>query len=447
MKTEEIINQQRLQVFEQDAKVRIHSACTINNGILKFSNEQLKEYEKMGEEAKQTAFFIPASGSGSRMFHFLVDFFQSKEHSEMSRKFLQNLHKFAFYDSIPKEIVQKRSEHEIVRYILGKIGLKFTSKPKGLVPFHKYNNLTRNPFQEYVKLSKKLKMNLHFTVQSKFEKEILESIKLVSNGEIAISFSEQDSSTNAVCFDENQEVVKRNNEVLTRPAGHGALLSNLNAIESDWVFIKNIDNIQHENHSHNTEKYIKVLQGILTEFKQHLDTLNTNFNKKELAVFNERYQVFSPQEMKTHTSEELLKILNNRPTRICGMVKNEGASGGGPFWVESKEKISKQIVEKVQISDEQKTIMQENGHFNPVFILISKVDSKGNSLDLLQYQNEQQFLCVEKFDQGEIVHYRELPGLWNGSMFDWNSLFVEVPSSVFTPVKTVLDLLHPLHQA
>lgn len=442
----EAIEQQRKQVFEQSATVDIHSACTINDGILKFSNDDLNHFLSIAEQGRETSFFIPASGSGSRMFHFLVDFFQSKEHSEMSRKFLKNLDKFAFYDSIPKKIVEKGSEHDIVRFILGNIGLKFTSKPKGLVPFHKYDSEVRNPFQEYAKLSGKMKMNLHFTVQSKFEKEILESVEYISDGKISISFSEQDVFTNAVCFDEKMQVVERNGALLTRPAGHGALLSNLNKVESDWIFIKNIDNIQHENHSYNTEKRIQLLQGVMASFESDLKALNNNFDASSWSKFNKKYQVFSKQEIQDNSPEYLLEKLNNRPIRICGMVKNEGAPGGGPFWVKTESGVTKQIVEKVQIADNQKNKMQENEHFNPVFILVSKVNFEGKQFDLLNFQNEDQFLRVEKFDQGEIVHYRELPGLWNGSMFDWNSIFVEVPSSVFTPVKTVLDLLHPLHQ-
>jgi hypothetical protein len=451
------INQQKREIFEQSHHVKLEAACSIGNGILKF--DALKRdalIHIFKNEQRKLTFFIPASGSGSRMFKFLFEFTSSQEESGAVKLFMDNLEKFAFYSTIPVTVREKlgalQSQY-LAEYLLNEEGMNFEKLPKGLIPFHDVFGTIYNPFQEQVIQANRLvseESEMHFTVQEGFEKRVQDSINVLndpSKNKLSISFSNQDKNSDAYCFNLDQSPVLENDLQLQRPAGHGALIKNLNAIDGDFVLIKNIDNVQHFSKSDESNETWQLVLGLLIAFKRDLNILAKEYSKPALVKLNEQYEFLSSQEVNDFNEDRLKEIIS-RPSRVCGMVVNEGAPGGGPFWVKDGDRISKQIVEGVQISksEDQQQIVQESSHFNPVFIAVSKSDIAGNHLDLNDFVDHSKNLVVKKPNKGSEIIYRELPGLWNGAMSNWNTLFLEIPATVFSPVKTALDLLKDAHK-
>lgn len=444
---EEIILQKK-QVFSSDSKVNLTSACTPGNGILVLSKDEeinaLREFEMA---TVRPEFFIPASGSGSRMFQFLFEWLETKVETPSVKSFFENVEDMAFFQAMELEFSDKE---ELVRQILDVSQLNFGERPKGLIPFHKENETFFTAFEDQVRQACSLtgsETKVHFSIQPKFEKEIKEHIEQL-NLPVQLHFSYQEESTNAYCFDELQNLIIENGTPLRRPAGHGALLNNLNAIDADMLLIKNIDNVQHNSKSKETTVTWKKITGFLMQFQKELNELSTNYSKSGVVALNEKYNFLSPDEME-EVNEEQLGHLANRPSRVCGMVKNEGEPGGGPFWVETNGKVTNQIIEKIQISTEkdQQEKVAESTHFNPVFMAVSKTNCAGKRLNLLNFRDDSAYFVVEKSQQGKKVFYRELPGLWNGAMSNWNTLFVEISSETFSPVKTILDLTKRAHKA
>lgn len=456
----EKIIREREKVFNGNAKVNLFAPCKAGEGILSqrdilLSNTQKEHFQQLDA----ITFFTPASGSGSRMFQFLYDFIENPDESnsgEMER-FMNHLQDFAFFHLLPiplKEKIKNESIDplELAEFLLYTKGLNFGKSPKGLIPFHFNDPVVLNPFQEHLIQGSKVvngKAKFHFTIQPEFEKAIRESLSNLegmTGNKYDVSFSFQSKESNAIAFDENQDTIDQNG-VLTRPSGHGALISNLNEIETDVVFIKNIDNVQHYSSAKPSFDYWQFLGESLCSFKSELKELYANPSKAGLAELNQRFQFLSPPELNSiQTSEDIQSIIN-RPTRICGMVKNEGQPGGGPFWIETDGKISKQIVEKAQITQkgEQFGLMIKSTHFNPVMIAASTFDVHGNKFDLTKFVDESQYFVVTKTHQGKTIRYMEQPGLWNGGMANWNTIFIEAPKETFSPVKTVLDLLGESH--
>lgn len=443
---------QKAQVFDQQPTMNLIEACSLENGILRFSEEESAELiDKCDALASRVAFFVPASGSGSRMFDALYRFMESSEHTAGSEKFFAAFKTLAIYKALSEEQkaeLEGKSEQEIARFVLEPAGLNLLRRPKGLIPFHCAEGKVLNAFQEHVlQISELFSTDpiVHFTLQDGFQDEVFECIsKTVDTNSIDVSFSIQNRNTDAFCFDENRNLVADDGIPFRRPAGHGSLLVNLNDIDADVVLIKNIDNIQHISKSKASNNTWKLLMGTLEQFQTELKELRENYSDSRFTELNEKYKFIAPNEK---LSKELLETLATRPTRVCGMVLNEGAPGGGPFWIEKSGELTKQIVEKVQIStaEDQQRIMTESSHFNPVMIVASKNDLEGNRLDLHAFSHDEQYLVVKKPFNGKTIYYRELPGLWNGGMYYWNSLFVEIPSEVFSPVKTVLDLTASEH--
>ena len=430
------IKAQKSDVFENSFKVDLIDSCTIENGII-----SLSEYEKTQAELtylelnEYPSFFIPASGSGSRMFKFLFEWLKDEIDTEDVQSFFNNAEKLPFFSSLVTNIIDKE---DFVNEVLQ----KFSELPKGLIPFFNSDGASQTSFQAQIRQSKQLageKVKIHFTVQQSFLTKIEENIseKLAN-----ISFSFQDELTNSFCFHENQELVIENGDELRRPAGHGALLNNLNAVQGDLILMKNIDNIQDESSSLATISAWKQTIGVLILFKKDLKKLMDNFTTKGLVEINDKYQFLSKEEEANFSSEDL-KLICNRPTRVCGMVTNEGEPGGGPFWIKDSNGITKQIIEKAQFKEDenQSEIVKRSSHFNPVFIALSKTNIHDEPLDLMSFRDDSKFFIVNKSHKGKEILYRELPGLWNGSMSNWNTLFLKVSSNVFTPVKSVLDLI------
>lgn len=450
----QLIEAQKKEVFSDHSHVQLRAACGIDSGILHLSEEQFEKYvsnfKKLDREIK---FFVPASGSGSRMFQFLANFLENGEQNNDLETFFDELETFAFFQALSTEDQQRikvLNPEEKARFILHE-GLGFNGIPKGLIPFHETSRGILNPFQEQVLQMLHLLPDggdIEFSIQEDFENEIKNSIEELNEYNVKISFSFQEKVTDAFCFDCSEELVNEGENLLKRPSGHGALLQNLNAIDSDLILIKNIDNIQHSEKAELTADTWKVGIGILDEFLADLSDLKKNPTLSKLKKLNNKYQFLTSEEVEKADSITINNIIN-RPTRVCGMVKNSGAPGGGPFWIEKDGIVSKQIIEKVQISNDkdQQMILCESSHFNPVFIIASVKDLEGNKFDLLNYRDDSAYFVVEKMHMGKTIRYRELPGLWNGSMSNWNTIFFEISSEVFSPVKSVLDLLNPLHLA
>lgn len=426
----EEIERQRKEVFGGEAKVKLFAPCTVESGIIRLTDEEKKKaVNDFAKSKSNISFFIPASGSGSRMFQFL------HENNEVEIERLR--------EKFPKlalsQLIQNATDKTSI--------MQFACLPKGLIPFHQYGDSVRTAFQEHVCQAKLLLKNpaIHFTIQKEYESEIKENLS--EYADVSLSYSYQNPETDAYCFNANEEVVEVENKPLRRPAGHGALLENMNRVDADILFIKNIDNIQHESKSALGIENWKIAGGLLHSFQDELRVLADNFTKEGLIQLNNKYGFLSADEVENCDHKGILHYAS-RPSRVCGMVINEGEPGGGPFWVESNSGVSKQIVEKVQISNtsSQLEILQQSTHFNPVFIALSKKDVFGNVLDLQDFKDESSFIVVCKSQNGKDVYYRELPGLWNGGMSDWNTVFFEIPSSTFSPVKTLLDLAKSPHQ-
>jgi len=460
---QEKIEQQRRMLMTNPRSVRLFAPCRIGEGILRLSDKDRAKQIKVFQQSKsEFAFFIPASGSGSRMFSFLFDILNNASPSDIGQveKFMNHIQEFAFFQFFPPEWKQKIKDKsidsdELSLFLLTEQGLNFASLPKGLIPFHYNEPFVLNPFQEHLLQGVKLsdgKIKFHFTVQEQFEQRICQSIaslEEMTGRKYDVSFSTQHSDMDSYAFSTDGELVLSDNAPIRRPAGHGALLSNLNEIDSPLIFIKNIDNVQHFSFSHKMIEEWSMLGGVLLNFRRELHSLFVRPSKQKLAELNEQYQFLSPEELTTIHNDEELQAVINRPIRICGVVKNDGQVGGGPFWVEDNGHISKQIVEKTQIahSYEQVRLMIKSTHFNPVMIALSPYDLYGNKHDLTRFQDPNKYFTVTKTHKGQTIRYIEQPGLWNGSMDNWNSIFVEISSLVFSPVKNILDLLTPLHSS
>lgn len=454
------INEQKLKVFSENPEVQLVAPCILGNGIIEVTNDAATEYKDIFEKSiKKLGFFIPASGSGSRMFQFLQDFLvePTDENRSLVEKFFNNIEKFAFFNYLPIDFqtnLKNKTQdiHEFISFLLTEDGLNYAALPKGLIPFHVYNSNCLNPFQELIIQSKEIKKDcsFYFTIQAEYEVQIKESIQEFVDSTIKkVAFSEQEKATNSFAFKNDKTVLMHDNgEYITRPAGHGALLNQLNEIDEDVIFVKNIDNIQYQAFAGPSTDALKVLGGILHSFKEEAREIVLNPTLEGFKQFCEQYHLLDTSEMQSILNKEQIIEVLNRPIRICGMVKNDGQPGGGPFWVQSNGVISKQIVEKSQISlkGEQYHLMAQSSHFNPVMIALSTKDLNGTKIDLTNYKDDNNYFIVHKKHYGVPIRFIELPGLWNGGMAFWNTVFVEVPSESFSPVKSVLDLLEKGHQ-
>lgn len=462
--TNEEIERQRGLVFGAQPRINIVAPCRLNDGVIRHSSFERKKFElTFLRSSSAVRYFIPASGSGSRMFQFLYDFLADPNEDSRSRteRFLNAIEEFAFFELLPFDLKEKVRSYnidleEFVSYLLKKDGLGLGLKPKGLLPFHRSRSFILNAFQEQFLQGMRIRereVSFHFTINPAFEEGIehtLASISELMGKKVQVSLSSQDPSTNAIAFGDDKLTVRGNdNSWLTRPSGHGALLKNLNEQDADIIFIKNIDNVQHESKSEDSIEIMRYLGGLLETFRDQLNEALAEENPSHhLTVLNEAYQFFATDYDFDALSAAELKSLFAKPMRICGMVRNEGQPGGGPFWVEENGVRSKQIVEKSQIDlkGDQYRLMVQSQFFNPVLMAISTKDLDGNKLDLHQFSDESKYFVVEKKFEGKPIKFVERPGLWNGSMADWITIFVEVPSTTFTPVKTVLDLLSPAHK-
>ncbi|MFD2725050.1 DUF4301 family protein [Hyunsoonleella rubra] len=477
------------------------SAATIDKGIERYdadgTEEMIALYEAKQQELSIVK-FVPASGAATRMFKFLFQFLNAFDPNKTTLKnyiesnndgliatFSENLENFPFYNEVVGQIKNTYPKYDefsegerlalFVRTMLDENGLNYSFLPKGLLPFHRYSDKTVTAFQEHLfestlYASSKEKANLHFTVSEKhhpfFAKELDEVKPFLENKtstKFNVSYSYQNEATETVALTLKDQVFRNEDgSILFRPAGHGALLENLNVLDYDLIFIKNIDNIVVADKNIEVSNYKKLLAGVLLEaqqkvfsFLRQLDEGGlTEADYKLMAVFlRYRLNTIIPVDFDAYDEEKktaYLKERFDRPMRVCGMVKNQGEPGGGPFWVKDKHgKISLQIVEFAQINfgkQNQQEIVYKATHFNPTDLVCGVRNYKGEKYDLSKYVDPEAAFITTKTRNGVDIQALELPGLWNGSMAYWNSIFVEVPVETFNPVKTVNDLLKPVHQ-
>ena len=455
------IEQQRSLILSSNPKVKLVAPCSINDGISRFLPEEMVQFSEIYSSSKKsTCFFIPASGSGSRMFEFLYEYLENPNDENFTKSFflLNNASSFAFYDELSVEIKEMLknldiSIKEFINYFLKETGKNYGDLPKALFPFHRFKGKNLNPFQEHILQGRLISEDIsyHFTIQKKF-KDLLMSfvhdLEQVSKSSLTVNFSEQNESTDSFVFLENGDLVLNAlNKPLTRPAGHGSLLENLQTLSSDLIFVKNIDNVHHFTKCKNSNEVWSFLAGLSIEIKSEIHKLTSNPSMEALSLFNSRFHMFTESEINAISSVESILLLLKRPLRICGMVRNEGQVGGGPFFVSKNGIIQKQIIEKAQVdlAGDQAAIFFESTHFNPVMMVLDIKNEQGEIYDLFAFNDDEQFLKVEKNHAGKDVVFIELPGLWNGGMSNWNTLFVEIGNEVFSPVKTVLDLINPSH--
>lgn len=477
--------------------VKLKKAAVVGNGILRFSDKEQNDLVQYFEDHRGTLDllkFVPASGAASRMFKAMFNFLDSFDPSKESlseyigrtgdkdaQKFVDQMDNFPFYELIMERIKGKVGNKDeeaylFVKEMLVEDGLNYGFYPKGLLPFHKYDSGSATPFEEHLKeaaLYAKTsgKANLHFTVSEQHdemfaeeESKVAPKISKLTDTEFDITYSNQKPSTDTVAVDlDNQPFKNGDGSILFRPGGHGALIENLNDQDADIIFIKNIDNVVIDKNLEQVANSKKMLAGVLTKvqdkafgYAKLLDTDEVSAAKAdEIKGFLEKdLNVRMPKNYDDLDVDEQLSILKdrlNRPIRICGMVKNEGEPGGGPFWIEDADgNVSLQIIESAQIDmndPEQEAILKNSTHFNPVDLVCGVRNYRGEKYNLLDYVDEKQGFITSKTQEGKELKALELPGLWNGGMAYWNTLFVEVPLVTFNPVKTVNDLLKPSHQA
>ncbi|MBS3806856.1 MAG: DUF4301 family protein [Bacteroidales bacterium] len=431
--------------------------------------------------------FVPASGAATRMFKSLFEYLEdSSAILPEVETFIQNLSSFAFYDDLRSsleskgqeisQLIQKKDYVTIIRELLGDGGLGYGTLPKGMIKFHQYSDHSRTPAEEHMVEGAHYSQNhnhtvkIHFTVLPEHEEKFRTYLSDRQHGyeesfdlNYRIDFSNQHESTDMVAVDlDNQLFRQPDGRLLFRPGGHGALLNNLNDLDEDLIFIKNIDNVVPDRFKQTTYDYKKALAGMLLEYQQETfqylrEMKSGGFDEARLPEILEyaenRLNIFLPEDLDPLDSKALYDYLFarlNRPIRVCGMVKNQGEPGGGPFWVKDPDgSLSLQIVEKPQINQNdpgQKQILEASTHFNPVDLVCGVKDYKGNKFDLYRYRDPSAGLISTKSKGGRSLKAQELPGLWNGGMAYWNTIFVEVPLITFNPVKTVNDLLREEHQ-
>jgi hypothetical protein len=471
---------------------KVVTAASIGNGIELIGKVDQQKLADLFEEKKgnlDLVKFVPASGAATRMFGFLHRFLEEFEPDNMKLNdyiksqsdatlstFLESIKEFAFVDQVRKKIREHYPDNRLgtkgmrasifVRMMLTEMGLNFINMPKGLIPFHKYSKYSTTAFEEQLYessyyASAKDEAFLHFTFSEShvdFFKNEFEDVKRrvtkKTKTKFSISYSFQKKETKTIAVSEkNQPARNAAGELIFRPSGHGALLENINDIDADVIFIKNIDNVVIEELAENSSFYKKMLAGKLLWIQNkvfgYLRILAENkcdsewIKEVKSFLWNELNIKDIPDDF------ERIQDILNRPIRVCGMVKNIGAAGGGPFWVDDvMGKTTLQIVELAQINlkdEHQKIITSQATHFNPVDLVCGVRDYKGKKFDLLKFTDPTTGFITRKSENGVPIKALELPGLWNGAMAEWNTVLVEVPLSTFNPVKTVNDLLHGVH--
>ncbi|MEA2043238.1 MAG: DUF4301 family protein [Bacteroidota bacterium] len=482
----------RLNAFQTGFPyANISGPALVGDGIMRLNDEKLSDYIEGYEQALKTERvlkFVPASGAASRMFKVLSAFMNSSdkasdliktEEYKPVKEFFDRIEDFAFYPKLRKiaeneDLDLSKDYKEVLRFFLTDKGMNYANLPKALLLFHSYASGNRTALEEHFTeginyASRQNEIPLHFTVSEEhkelFEEELQKLISSYSssrNLKFEIEISTQKSYTDTIAVDMNNEPFRlADGSILFRPGGHGALIENLNDLNAEIIFVKNIDNIVPDHYKKETYTYKKALGGVLVDVRNKsfyfLEKLNHSKDEdllKEAASFARKtFNYTLPENFSEYSKKKqrnYLFDLLDRPIRVCGMVKNGGEPGGGPFYVKNEDgEESLQIVEGSQIdpdSKEKQDIVGAATHFNPVDLVLSTRDFEGIGFDLHEFVDPQTAFISEKSVNGKSLKAMELPGLWNGAMAKWNTVFVEVPVVTFNPVKTINDLLRDMHQ-
>ncbi|WP_337785420.1 DUF4301 family protein [Prevotella sp.] len=472
--------------------LKLDAAASIGNGIIATSAEDVKRYTEAWNaykaEGKKIVKFVPASGAASRMFKNMFAFLTADYDvptTDFEKTFFDNVVKFAFYPALNamceknegkniEALMGEGNYKAVVANLLEAKGLNYGQLPKGLLLFHSYEDGARTPLEEHLVegalyADSKGMVHIHYTVSPEhralFEKKVADTkdkYEKAYNVKYDITFSEQKPSTDTIAVNPDDTPFRNaDGSLLFRPGGHGALIENLNEIPADVVFIKNIDNVVPDRLKADTVTYKQVIAGVLIslqekafEYLRLLDEGTYNHEKlEEMIRFVQRDLCCRKHDIKELEDAELVIYLRsklNRPMRVCGVVKNVGEPGGGPFLTYNQDgTVSLQILESSQIDKSNTEYMKmftEGTHFNPVDLVCAVKNYKGEKFNLPDYVDRTTGFISSKSKNGKDLKALELPGLWNGAMSNWNTVFVEVPLSTFNPVKTVNDLLREQHQ-
>ena len=473
--------------------LRIHSVATVGNGIMRLGEKDINHYIKLWRQAQQHGTtiekFVPASGAASRMFKNMFAFTTSGRttpETDFEKQYFDNINHFAFYPELNRacdklykatipQLIQDGKYVEIAKTMLESNGLNYGSLPKALLLFHRTaGGGMHTSLEEHLEegaqyaVGSKREVNIHFTVSPEHRKDFdkmlkakLPAMEMVWGVKYNVTMSEQKQSTDTIAVNlDNTPYRDNEGNLFFRPAGHGALIENLNERNAHVVFIKNIDNVVPLRLRNATVRYKKAIGGYLIDVQRaitrHLATLDKGASASELKgilKFVENRLCTRNDATASMDDKQLAEYLRNklnRPIRVCGMVRNEGEPGGGPYLAYNSDgSYSPQILEAAQIDENDPAaveLMKSGTHFNPVDLVCYLRDYKGNKFDLKQFVDKETGLISMKSTGGVDIKALELPGLWNGSMSDWNTVFIEVPIDTFNPVKTVNDLLRPQHQ-
>ena len=467
--------------------LRLEAAAAVGNGIIAPTATQRKDFvcqwEEYKKEGHRVVKFVPASGAASRMFKNMFAFVDADYEApttDFEKTYFGEIEKFAFYDALDatcrknegagiKELIAAGQYKAVAANMLKAEGLNYGQLPKGMLLFHKYEgNEVRTPMEEHLVegalyAASNGEAHVHFTVSHEHMDFFRQKVAEKADGfaqkygvKYDITFSEQKPSTDTIAANpDNTPFREADGSLLFRPGGHGALIENLNEIDADIIFIKNIDNVVPDRLKPETVEWKQVIAGLLVALQKkafrYLELLDKGASEaelKEIAQFVENDLCCQP---KGNTVDaDYLRSKLNRPMRVCGVVKNVGEPGGGPFLTYNPDgTVSLQILESSQIdtnNEEYMKMFTQGTHFNPVDLVCAVKDYKGQPFNLPEFVDRNTGFISSKSKGGKELKALELPGLWNGAMSDWNTIFVEVPLGTFNPVKTVNDLLREQHQ-
>lgn len=462
--TEEIVQRQIDNFVKGFPFLNVVRAASAGDGVRVLGGEDIARatarYD-VESAALRVVKFVPASGAATRMFKELFEFVNEGRRGKGIDTLLANIKKFAFWPELEHFVNEKSTDEDVVSAIV-KHGLAYGSKPKGLVTFHAYADGNRKAVEEHMVEGAAYarsgdEVYIHFTVSEEHMGgfwDVLGTTQPFYEEQFGVkynvSFSVQKPSTDTIAVNpDNTPFRTDDGRLLFRPAGHGALIENLNDIEADVIFVKNIDNVTTDARRDDTIRYKKALAGVLLELQEqifaYLKAIEQGVADVEsIAKFvEEKLSVKLPEDWDVNT----LRYLLDRPIRVCGVVLNQGEPGGGPFWVAAADGTeSLQIAESSQIAPENMHLMSSATHFNPVDLVCGVKRYDGSKFDLTKYTDPSTGFISSKSSGGRELRAQELPGLWNGAMANWNTILVEVPITTFSPVKVVLDLLRPEHQ-
>ena len=472
--------------------LKLEAAAAIGRGIVAPNSEEGRKYVEAWQQYKaagrKVVKFVPASGAASRMFKDMfafVDADYDKPTTDFEKKYFDNIQNFAFYNELDaacqknegkgiKALIAEGNFKAVAANMLKAEGLNYGQLPKGLLLFHNYPEGPRTPMEEHLVegalyAASNGEAHVHFTVSHEhmelFKQKVAQKADFYAQKygiHYDITFSEQKPSTDTVAANPDGTPFRNSDgSLLFRPGGHGALIENLNEIEADVIFVKNIDNVVPDRLKGDTVLWKQIIAGVLVTLQQKafdylrlLDTGKYSHDQiEEMIRFVQQDLCCRKADIKELEDAELVIYLReklNRPMRVCGVVKNVGEPGGGPFLTYNQDgTVSLQILESSQIDKSNKEYMDmftKGTHFNPVDLVCAVKDYKGQAFDLPKYVDPTTGFISQKSKSGKELQALELPGLWNGAMSNWNTVFVEVPLSTFNPVKTVNDLLREQHQ-